>query len=229
MSKISLFWQLGPKSAHPKKHYKNRGFSNPFCGRQFWVTKRPFLDKKSQIQKFQLSFFCPFLLLQQQRTQKLAETPIFTVFWQTLKKLQILNWKHRKLKNPIFAPFFLKKAIFRKLPDNWEQKTHNDNLAKKNRLKPQFSQCENDLGPVIDFDLAQLLTLKTPKLGPVIDFTTYIYISLSLWQPLSLSLSSPLYVCYSMLLSRYLSLSFLSWEVANFERELATHMQELDI
>ena len=31
------------------------------------------------------------------------------------------------------------------------------------------------LGPVIDFDLAQLLTLKMAKLGPITDFTAYIY------------------------------------------------------
>ena len=33
-----------------------------------------------------------------------------------------MNLKQRNLKNPIFAPFFLKKAIFRKLLDNWAQK-----------------------------------------------------------------------------------------------------------
>ena len=36
--------------------------------------------KTPQIQKFQLSFFLPFLLFQQQKTPKLAETPIFKVF-----------------------------------------------------------------------------------------------------------------------------------------------------
>ena len=51
----------------------------------------------------------------------------------------------------------------------------------KNRLTPLFLLCENDLGPIIDFDLAQLLTLKMAKLGPIIDFTAkkidiYIYI-----------------------------------------------------
>ena len=37
-----------------------------------------------------------------------------------------MNLKHRNLKNPIFAPFFLeqKKAIFRKLANNWTQKKH---------------------------------------------------------------------------------------------------------
>ena len=59
VSKISFFDNLAKKRA-PQKHYKNRGFSNPFSGNQFWVTKRPFLDKKTQIQKFQLSFFFAF-------------------------------------------------------------------------------------------------------------------------------------------------------------------------
>ena len=31
-------------------------------------------------------------------------------------------------------------------------------------------------GPVINFDVAQLLTLKWPKRGPVINFAAYIYI-----------------------------------------------------
>ena len=35
-----------------------------------------------------------------------------------------MNLKHRNLKNPIFAPFFSKKAIFRKLANNWTQKKH---------------------------------------------------------------------------------------------------------
>ena len=33
-----------------------------------------------------------------------------------------MNLKQRNLKTPIFAPFLLKKAIFRKLADNWAQK-----------------------------------------------------------------------------------------------------------
>ena len=40
----------------------------------------------------------------------------------------MLNLKHRHLKNPIFALFFLKKAIFRKMANNWTQKNiQNDN------------------------------------------------------------------------------------------------------
>ena len=38
------------------------------------------LEKKTQIQKFQLSYFLAFFLFQKQKTQKSAETPIFIVF-----------------------------------------------------------------------------------------------------------------------------------------------------
>ena len=69
----------------------------------------------------------------------------------------------------------MKKANFRTLPDNWAPK-NTMITAQKKRLKPLFVVCENDLGPVTNFDLAQLITLKTPKLGPVNNFTAYIYI-----------------------------------------------------
>ena len=36
------------KKRTPKKHYKNRGFSNPFFWKQFCVMKRPFLEKKKK-------------------------------------------------------------------------------------------------------------------------------------------------------------------------------------
>ena len=78
--KIAFFDTLAQK-ARTQKHYKNRGFSLFFFGKKLCVTKRPFLDKKTQIQKFQLSFFfLPFCLFQKQKTQKSAETPIFIVF-----------------------------------------------------------------------------------------------------------------------------------------------------
>ena len=57
VSKKSLFLTTWPRKRAPPKHYKNRGFSTPILGKQFCVTKRPFLDKKTQIHKFQLSFF----------------------------------------------------------------------------------------------------------------------------------------------------------------------------
>ena len=73
---------------------------------------------QTQIQKFQLSFyFCLFLLFQQQKAPKLAETPIFSGLANLKKeKFQRFGWlKHRKLKNPIFAPFVWKKGYFWKI------------------------------------------------------------------------------------------------------------------
>ena len=79
VSKDSLFWQLGPESA-PPKHYKNRGFSTPIFENSYASRDGHFWTKKTQIHKFQLSFFWGlFLLFQQQKTQKSAETPIFII------------------------------------------------------------------------------------------------------------------------------------------------------
>ena len=81
VSKISLFWQLGPKSAHPKNTIKI-GVSGPFFLKSRCASRNGhFWTQKSQIHKFQLSFFFAcFLLFQQHKTQKFAETPIFIVF-----------------------------------------------------------------------------------------------------------------------------------------------------
>ena len=68
------------------------------------------------------------------------------------------------------------------MPDNWEQKnthTHTHTMIteqNKNRLKPLFLLCENDLGPVSAPYLDQLITIKQAQLGPVNSFTAYIYI-----------------------------------------------------
>ena len=45
-------------------------------------------------------------------------------------QLQIL-----KIEEPNFCTLFLKKAIFRKLPDNWAQKKQNDNWVCKKSLE----------------------------------------------------------------------------------------------
>ena len=47
VSKISLFWQPGPKRAHPQNTIKNRGFREQMFEKQLCVTKRPFLDPKN--------------------------------------------------------------------------------------------------------------------------------------------------------------------------------------
>ena len=57
-----------PKKRAPKKHNKNRGFRKASFEKEICVTKRQFLDKKTQIQKFQLSLLLGlFLLFQQQK------------------------------------------------------------------------------------------------------------------------------------------------------------------
>ena len=62
VSKNSLFLTTWPRKHAPPKHYKNRGFSTPIFEKQLCVTKRPFLDKKTQIQKIQLSFCFAYFL-----------------------------------------------------------------------------------------------------------------------------------------------------------------------
>ena len=81
VSKISLFWQLGPKSAHPENTIKI-GVSGPFFLESRCASRNGhFWTKKTKIHKFQLSFFFAcFLLFQQQKTPKTTETPIFIVF-----------------------------------------------------------------------------------------------------------------------------------------------------
>ena len=134
------FLTTWPKSAHPKKHYKNRGFREHIFEKQFWVTKRPFLDKrtKSRNSSYHISF-CRFLLLQQQKTTKISWNPYFYSVLANPPKdnFQNLSIKHRKLKNPIFAPF-LKKAIFRKLANNWTQKrTHTHTMITEQKKSPE--------------------------------------------------------------------------------------------
>ena len=78
VSKISIFWQILAQKARTKKHYKNRGFRALF----FWKAdvRHETLDQKIP-NSFQLSFFFAcFIIFQQHKTQKLAETPIFIVF-----------------------------------------------------------------------------------------------------------------------------------------------------
>ena len=72
-----------------------------------------FGQKKPKFINSSYHFFCPFLLIQQQKTQKSAETPNFYSVLANLKKenFQNFNLKQRKLKNPIFAPFFRKRLF----------------------------------------------------------------------------------------------------------------------
>ena len=87
--KIFFFWHgiqklpfltPWPRKRAPQKHYKNRGFSLFLLERSYASRNGHFWTKKTQIQKFQLSFFLAFFLFQKQKTQKSVETPIFIVF-----------------------------------------------------------------------------------------------------------------------------------------------------
>ena len=68
--KISLFWggvfqklpflTTWPRKRAPPKHYKNRGFSTPILKNSYASRNGHFWTKKTQIHKFQLSFFFAF-------------------------------------------------------------------------------------------------------------------------------------------------------------------------
>ena len=78
--KISLFWHLGPKSAHPQNTIKI-GVSGPFflkssCASRngrFWTEKKPNPE-------IPVIIFFAFFFSYKTKLQKLAETPIFIVF-----------------------------------------------------------------------------------------------------------------------------------------------------
>ena len=68
-----------PKSAHPPKHYKNRGFNKAFFEKQMCITKRPFLDKKTKPEIPVIIILPSLFSFNKKKTQTLAETPIFIV------------------------------------------------------------------------------------------------------------------------------------------------------
>ena len=110
VSKNCLLWQLGPENAHPQNTIKI-GVSAYFLEKKICVTKRPFLDQKNPNPEIPVIFlFFAFFLFQQQKNTKISWNPYFYSVLKNLKKeiFQILNLKHRKLRNPIFAPFFEK-------------------------------------------------------------------------------------------------------------------------
>ena len=137
------FLTTWPKKRAPKKHYKNRGFSNPFCGKQFWVTKRPFLDKKKPNPEIPVIIcFLPFSSLATTKNTKISWNPYFYSVLANLKKenFECLNSKHRKLGNPIFAPFFWKRLFLENCQIIGRKKNTHTMITEppKNRLKPLF-------------------------------------------------------------------------------------------
>ena len=145
-SKFSFFWggvqklpflTTWPRKRAPPKHIKNRGFSL-FFEKKLCVTIRPFLDQKNPNPEIPIIiFFCLFSLSTTKNT-KISWNPYFYSVLANLKKenFQILNLKHRKLKNPIFAPFFWKRLVL----DNCQiighkKKTQNDNCVCQKSLE----------------------------------------------------------------------------------------------
>ena len=122
VSKISLFANLA-KQARPKKHNKIWGFSKACFEKQICVTKQPFLDQKTQIQKFQLPFYLPIFFSFNNKNQKLAETPNFYSVPANLKKRFCKSQtKTEKIEKPNFCTLVLKKAMLRKFQKIGHQK-----------------------------------------------------------------------------------------------------------
>ena len=106
-----------PKKRAPPKHYKKRVSANPKNKNYLVVTKRSFLDKKTQNpKKIQLSFLggiSSFLTTKRKNPWK----PIFIVFFAKPKKVLKIN-----LKQGINKTVWAHKKEFRNLPDNWTKK-----------------------------------------------------------------------------------------------------------
>ena len=72
------FLTTWPRKRAPPKHYKNRGFSL-FFEKRYASRNGHFWTKKPKSRNSSYHFFFAFFLFQQQKTPKLAETPIFIV------------------------------------------------------------------------------------------------------------------------------------------------------
>ena len=108
VSNIALFRHLGPKSAHPKNTIKI-GVSGPFVLRSrcasrnghFWTKKPKFINSNYH-----------FLLLQQQKTHKIAETPILLCFSKPNKReFSKFKLKTPKIEKPNFCTLFWKRLF----------------------------------------------------------------------------------------------------------------------
>ena len=139
-SKFPSFDTLAQK-AHPKNTIKI-GVSSPFFEKQLCVTKRPFLDQKNKIHKFQLSFVClfsSFFFNNNNKPQKLLK-PLFYSALANLKKdnfqkkLKRLNIE----KTNFFAPLFGKRLFLENSKITGNKKTQTDNWAPKITWNPNF-------------------------------------------------------------------------------------------
>ena len=113
VSKISLFWQLGPKSAHPKNTIKIGVSANFFLENTYASRNAIFGPKKLNFINSSYHFFLPVFFSLNNRKHKQMLKPLFLECFSKPKKenFQILYLKHWKLKSPIFAPFFWKRLF----------------------------------------------------------------------------------------------------------------------
>ena len=88
VSKISLFWQLGPKSAHPKNTIKIGVSANFFLENTYASRNGHFWTKKTQIHKFQIIFFCLFSSLSTtENTKNCWNTYFYSVLANQKKRI----------------------------------------------------------------------------------------------------------------------------------------------
>ena len=89
-----------------------------------------FGPQKSQIQKFQLSFFVLFFSFNNQEHKNVLK-PLVLLCFSKVKKNKNSNQNTETWKTQFLHPFFVKKmVIYKKLHHNW-QKTQNDNWVCK--------------------------------------------------------------------------------------------------
>ena len=154
--KFPFFLTTWPKKRAPKRDNKNRGFGKAFFDKQMCVTKQPFLDKNNQ--KFQLSFFCLIFCFSTTRKTKIGWNPHFDCVLANLEK-EILKTN--------FCTLSLKKAIFRKLADNWAQKAHKMITEQKKIAWNHYKyRSKITSAQIMPLHLPQIMTFKKAKLGP---------------------------------------------------------------
>ena len=135
--KFHFFDNLAQKAA-PKKHYKKgvsaRFFLNIRCASRnghFW-TKRP----KTRNSGYHL-FFAFFFFFSTTKTTQISWNPYFDSVLASLRReFSKFKLKTQKFEKPHFCTLVLKKAIFRKLANNWTQKKHKMITEQTKSLEP---------------------------------------------------------------------------------------------
>ena len=132
----SIFWQPGPKHAHPPNSIKIGVSENQFLENSCASQNGHFWTPKTQIQKWLLSWFLGGLVLffQQQKAKNVLK-PLFLVWFRKPKNIQnlklSLKLKTQKIEKPNFCTFFLKKKALENYQIIITKKTQDDNWVCK--------------------------------------------------------------------------------------------------